>query len=581
MKIRTSIKLFVIIFAGSLLLSGCSIFQKTSKGTKATGKEKTYLNYKFSFYEGEKQMMLGNFSLASQYFFRCNKLMSERATPYFQLAQLYYMTKDYHSAIKYAELAHNKASDNLWISEFLVNLYEGFNKYDKAEELLKEILKIKPGNYTYLMESARINSILGKDAEALKIYNELESKFGVSETISLAKEKLYLSKKDYPSAEKEIDALINAFPNEKKYFGLKGDLLVMQKEYDKALAFYQKTIAENPDISPFHIALAEVYQLKKQPEDAIEQLKIAFAGADIDIQQKVKIVYSYMRYYQNDKKVFSEIESLIKTLITNNPEAPESHTIYSDYLVQAKRYKDARDQLVLAKDKAKDNYLLWEQLIFLDANLEDNKAMYNHAMEATELFPNQPKFYLYAGSSAFMIHKYAAAIRPLREGLDLIVNDSANIQNQFYVYLGESYYHLKQQDSAFYYFDLVVASDSTNYSVLNNYSYYLSIADTNLDKALTMIKRVIKQYPENQTYLDTYAWVLYKNKNYDEALKIIDLAIKNGGNTSAVIMEHKGDILFRIGKKEEAIATWKKAQKIGKGSTYLQKKIKEGKLIEL
>ncbi|RKX17747.1 MAG: hypothetical protein DRP35_10395 [Candidatus Zixiibacteriota bacterium] len=581
MKIKKYfVPLFIIAFIGSILFSSCSVFRKTGESAKTNGKEKVYLNYKFSFYEGERQMMLGNYSLASQYFLQCNKLMPDRATPYFQLAQLYYMNKDYHNAVKYTELAHNRASDNLWISEFLVNLYEGFNKYDKAAELLKEILRLKSGDYTYLLESARVASILGKDVEALKTYNELEEKFGVSEVTSLAKEKLFLSKKDYPNAEKEIDKLIKAFPAEKKYTGLKGDLLILQRKYDEAETFYQKAIEENPDISPFYIALAEIYQLKKQPEKAITELKIAFANTDVDIQKKVEIIYSYMRYYQDNQKIFSEIELLITTLIKANPEAVEAHTIYSDYLVQAKRYKDAREQLVMIKEKAKDNFLLWEQLVFLDANLEDNKAMYDHATEATELFPNQPKFFLYAGSAAFMIHKYADAIKPLHNGLDLLVSDSVGVQNQFYTYLGESYYHLKKQDSAFYYFDLAVTGDSTNYSLMNNYSYYLALADTGLDKALSMIKRVIKQYPENQTYLDTYAWVLYKQKKYEEALRIIDLAVKDGGSSSAAIMEHQGDILYKNGKKEDAILAWEKAMKLGKGSQFLSQKIKEGKLIE-
>ncbi|MCD6367191.1 MAG: tetratricopeptide repeat protein [Bacteroidales bacterium] len=581
MKIRQSlIQLFIVAFIGSMFLGSCSVFRKTGKSAKISSKEKTYLNYKFSFYEGERQMMLGNLSLASQYFLQCNKLMPDRATPYFQLAQLYYMTKDYHNAVKYTELAHNRAPENLWISEFLVNLYEGFNKYDKAAELLKDVLRLKPGDYTYLMESARVASILGKNAEALKTYNYLEGKFGISETTSLAKEKLFLAKKDYPNAENEINGLINVFPNEKKYIGLKGDLLILQRKYDEAETFYQKAIEEDPDVSPFHIALAEIYQLKKQPEKAIAELKIAFANTDVDIQRKVEIIYSYMRYYQDNQKIFSEIEPLITTLIKANPKSVESHTIYSDYLVQAKRYKDAREQLIMIKDKAKDNYLLWEQLVFLDVNLEDNKAMYNHATEATELFPNQPKFFLYAGSGAFMIHKYADAIKPLRNGLDLLVSDSAGVHNQFYTYLGESYYHLKKQDSTFYYFDLAVTGDSTNYSLMNNYSYYLALADTGLDKALTMIKRVIKQYPENQTYLDTYAWVLYKQKKYEEALRIIDLAVKDGGSSSAAIMEHQGDILFKNGKKEEAISVWEKAMKLGKGSEFLLQKIKEGKLIE-
>jgi len=581
MKIRPNfIKIVIGIIISGTLFSACSVFSKAGKTAKTSSREKTYLNYKFSFYEGEKQMMLGNFSLASQYFLQCNKLMPDRATPYFQLAQLYYMTKDYHSALKYSELAHNRALNNSWISEFLVNLYEGFNKYDKAAHLLREILKQKPNNYTYSMELARVSVILGKYPEALKIYNDLEKQFGIQETTSLAKEKLYILLKDYADAGKTIDTLMATYPNEKKYIGIKGDLLFTQHDYDKALDFYQKAIAENPDISPFRIALAEIYQLKKEPEKSIEQLKIAFAGDDVDIQDKVQIIYSYMRYYQDNEKIFNEIESLIQVLIKNYPKAVDTHTIYADYLVQAKRYKDARDELVLIKEDAKDNYLLWTQLIFLDANLEDNKSMYEHAKEAIDLFPNQPNFYLFAGSAAFMTHKYRAAISPLVNGLDIMVNDTAGMRAQFYTYLAESYYHLKKQDSAFYYFDKALSIDHDNYSMMNNYSYYLALADTNLDKALTLIKKVIKQYPENQTYLDTYAWVLYKQGKFDEALKIIDLAIKNGGNSSAVIMEHKGDILFKSGKHEQAIIVWKKAKEKGKGSKYLLQKIEEGKLIE-
>jgi len=581
MKIRPNfIKIVIGIIISGTLFSACSVFQKAEKTAKNTSKEKTYLNYKFSFYEGEKQMMLGNHSLASQYFMRCNKLMPDRATPYFQLAQLYYMTKDYHNALKYAELAHNRALNNSWISEFLVNLYEGFNKYDKAADLLREILKQKPNDFTYSMELARVSSILGKHSEALKIYNDLEKRFGIQETTSLAKEKLYISLKDYADAEKIIDALIAAYPNEKKYLGIKGNLLVTQHEYDKALAFYQNAIAENPDISPFRIALAEIYQLKKDPEKSIAQLKIGFAGDDVDIQNKVQIIYSYMRYYQDNEKIFNEIESLIQVLIKNYPKAVDSHTVYADYLVEAKRYKEARNELILIKDEAKDNYLLWTQLIFLDANLGDNKSMYEHAKEAMDLFPNQPKFYLFAGSAAFMTHKYQAAISPLVNGLNVMVKDTAGMRAQFYNYLAESYYHLKKQDSAFYYFDKAISADSANYSMMNNYSYYLALADTNLDKALSMIKEVVKQYPENQTYLDTYAWVLYKQEKFDEALRIVDLAIKNGGNSSAVIMEHKGDILFKSGNHEQAIIVWKKAQEKGSGSKYLLQKIKEGKLIE-
>ncbi len=577
-KIRY-IRVILIVLLSNVLLTSCFVFNKSVKTDKMSSDEKNYLNYKFSFYEGQKQMMLGNYALATQYFLQCTKTLPDRATPYYQLAQLTYLQKDYHNSVMYCELAHNRDPKNLWISEFLINLYEGFNQYGKAYDLLQDVLKIKPDDYTYTIESARVLSILGKDQDAIKIYNSLEEKFGVTETTSLAKEKVYLSQKDYEKAEDEIDKLIEAFPDNHEYKGIKGDLLILQKKYDEARAYYEKILAENPDFSMYRISLAEIYQLDKQSDKAIDELNIAFAADDVDLKQKAQIIYSYMKYYEADPVEFPKIEGLIKTLIENDPKNTEAHTIYSDYLVQAKRYKDAREQLLLVKDDAKDNYLLWEQLVFLDANLEDNDAMYDHAKEAIELFPNQAKFYLYAGTSAFMRHNYRDAVNVLNSGIDLVVDDS-DAKVGFYTYLGESYYRLKQLDSSFYYLDLVVETDTGNYSIMNNYSYYLSLADTNLEKAETLMKKVIKKYPENFTYLDTYAWVLYKENKLKLALSTIDFAVEKGGYNSAVILEHQGDILYKSGKTAVAIEVWQKAAKVGKGSDLLSQKIKEGKLIE-
>lgn len=571
--------IFVIVLLSNAFFTSCSVFNKSVKSYKFSSDEKDYLNYKFAFYEGQKQMMLGNLALATQYFLQCTKTLPDRATPYFQLAQLTYMQKDYHNAVMYCELAHNKEPENLWMSKFLINLYEGFNQYDKAYDLLQDVLKLKPNDYLYIMESARILSILGKTQDALKIYNRMEQIFGINESTSLAKEKLYVTQKEYEKAEQEVDNLIRFYPSNYEYLDIKGDLLIIQKKYDEAITYYEDIIQKNPDFSILRVSLAEIYQLKHESKKAIDELKIAFASNDIDIKQKGLIIYSYMRYYESDNEIFPEIEDLILTVIKANPKESESHTIYSDYLVQAKRYKDAREQLLMIKDNAKGNYLVWEQLIFLDANLEDNKLMFEHSKEAIDLFPNQSKFYLYAGTAAFMQHQYRDAINILNSGIDLVAVDSSAIYD-YYTYLGESFYRLKKLDSAFYYLDMVVDADTGNYVIMNNYCYYLSLADTNLIKAEKLMKKVIKRYPENFTYHDTYAWVLYKQKRYKLALTIINFAVEKGGYASAVILEHQGDILYKLGKMSEAIQTWQKAQKVGKGSDFLSQKIKEGKLIE-
>ncbi len=86
--------------------------------------------------------------------------------------------------------------------------------------------------------------------------------------------------------------------------------------------------------------------------------------------------------------------------------------------------------------------------------------------------------------------------------------------------------------------------------------------------------------PYNSNNLDTYAWVLYKLEDYKEALEWIEKAYNNSGSTSGVVLEHYGDILFKLGKKKKAMEFWKQAREKKDYSEFLDEKIKDKKLYE-
>ena len=114
--------------------------------------------------------------------------------------------------------------------------------------------------------------------------------------------------------------------------------------------------------------------------------------------------------------------------------------------------------------------------------------------------------------------------------------------------------------------------------MLNNYAYYLSVRKENLEKAKEMSFKCNKLEQNNGTYQDTYAWILYELKDYENAKQWMLKSLKNGSDISAVVVEHYGDILYKLGDIEEAIIQWKKAKNLGGVSKNLNKKINEGKL---
>ena len=65
--------------------------------------------------------------------------------------------------------------------------------------------------------------------------------------------------------------------------------------------------------------------------------------------------------------------------------------------------------------------------------------------------------------------------------------------------------------------------------------------------------------PDNDSFLDTYGWILYKRGEFADAKKYIEKAIEKGSDKSPVVIEHYGDVLFQLGDHENALILLEKA----------------------
>jgi tetratricopeptide (TPR) repeat protein len=144
--------------------------------------------------------------------------------------------------------------------------------------------------------------------------------------------------------------------------------------------------------------------------------------------------------------------------------------------------------------------------------------------------------------------------------------------------LGDTYNELKQYPESEEAYETVLEVDPNNDHVLNNYSYFLSLRKENLEKAKRMSTRLVKNNPDNPTFLDTHAWVLYMLGDYKEAKKFLEQALKK--DASGTIIEHYGDVLFKLGDIENAVKQWNRAKGMDDTSDLIDKKIADRKLYE-
>ena len=91
---------------------------------------------------------------------------------------------------------------------------------------------------------------------------------------------------------------------------------------------------------------------------------------------------------------------------------------------------------------------------------------------------------------------------------------------------------------------------------------------------------MVQANPDNATFLDTYAWVLFKKKDYKLAQFYMESAIRNDSDKNPVLLEHYGDILYFLDEKDKAMENWKKSEEMGNDSPTLKEKIEKQTYIE-
>jgi tetratricopeptide (TPR) repeat protein len=128
-------------------------------------------------------------------------------------------------------------------------------------------------------------------------------------------------------------------------------------------------------------------------------------------------------------------------------------------------------------------------------------------------------------------------------------------------------------------FEQALIQNPDNATGLNNYAYYLAMKKVQLDKALGIIQYAVSMQPNNAIYLDTFGFVLFQKKQYQNALVQFEIA---AGilKTDQEIWEHLGDTYFMLGNEAKALECWNKALTLNPAHSKLKEKINQKKFIE-
>ena len=467
---------------------------------------------------------------------------------------------------------------NKWYKIRLADFYKQNNDYNSFIEIYDRLLEDDPNNIEYL--EVYIDALLhiGDLEKVLEKFDVFEENVGVNEYLSLHKIEIYglLDRSEEMIA--EMEKLSNAFPYETRYLSMLAELYMKNKREDDAYKVYLKIKELNPEDPYINISLLEYYQKNGELDKAFDEFILSIKNKNLDYNTKAQIYEYWFGLKDDNESAIAQAEEAGNAFIEMHPDKELGYYVIGTVYFNTEIYDKAQTYYLDAIQRDSSSFISWYQLIFTDMELNDSETLYQHTNAALRFYPEQPIFYLFNGVALIDMKKYDEAINILRKGV--FMSADKKLTTSFDTYIADTYHMLGDKENMYLYYDKVLRNDPENAYVLNNYAYFLSEEGKRLDEALKMSAKTIEQEPKNVTYIDTYAWVLYKLERYKEAKKWMDKLFSYDKNPQGVNYEHYGDILYKLGDTKKAVQNWRKAKKLDGTSEFIDQKIKEEKLYE-
>lgn len=475
-------------------------------------------------------------------------------------------------------------------------------KYNESNRVLTGLNALYPSKSEILVSLAENFTALGQTDKAVEYYNRFEQIEGASVPLAMRKITLLINAQDTVAALREADGLIKSNTSNPEFYILKGDIEAYIGRPDSALVFYKRAEEVAPQSGEAKMALAGYYHERGDSVAYDRKIYEALLCDDFDLDTKLELLAEYIQPLLTAKASTEHGDYLLQELRNQYPHEPRIQDFAARYSAAKGDWNDAAEEISYAIDQDPENETYREQLMTYYLFGKKYDEAYNAYNEAVNKIGALPSLQYLAVSALSMNDKEKEAlaetdalirnINPaLGVGDTLVLESLPDLSRQdvamlagAYTIAGDIYYKLNDKENAFRAYENALIFDPDNASTLNNYAYFICESGGDLDRALAMSEKSLKDSPDSIVYADTLAWILFKKKEYKRALEVMEAVMESDSENASDkdseqelngdYFSHYGDILFMCGEPVKALENWEKALKIEPADKLLQKKVK-------
>lgn len=563
-----------------MMVSSCATRKVAQSRESLSLSDEEVRRHDYYFLEATRQREMGEHTDAMALYEHCLSIHPESAAAMYELAQYCAYLGQMGRTQELLEQAVALQPDNFWYRQTLGALYREQKENKKAIAVYEDMSRQFPKRSEILMVLMDLYNQEKDYVNLIATLDRLEQKEGKSEQLSMEKYRIYHQMGDKEKAFSEIESLAKEYPNDVRYRVMLGDSYMDYDRTDEALKIYQQVLEEDPGNPMGQISMASYYERQGMDSLFLQQQEELVLNPRLGSQGQAEVMRRIVMESERKGRDSVRILQLFDTLMERTQDDITTHVLYLGYMEHKKMPEEKKVPVLEKILSIEPDNIAARYTLLMEAVRKDDYAEAVRICEpAIQYNPEEMSFYYYLGISYFRVDRKADALEVLRKGVKQVTPESdKKLVSDFYTFIGDLEHEAGRDNLAYEAYDSALVYNPDNVGVLNNYAYFLSQEGKNLDKAEEMSYKAIKAEPNNGTYLDTYAWILFEKGRYTEARIYIDEAMKNGGDQSAVIVEHCGDIYFMLGEKERALEFWKKAAGMEHDSKTIDEKVRTGRM---
>lgn len=513
----------------------------------------------------------------------CLDICPEAPSALYKMATYYFFLNQKDKALDALLRAVKGEPDNYWYRQTLASYYQTNREYDNAIAVLEEMQQRFPKRNGELLSAlVGLYSQTQRYDKVIDALSRLETLIGKTEAISMEKSRNYLLMGNQEGAFGEMEALAAEYPDNSYYRVVLASIYMENGREADALPVLQEILHEEPDNGAAKIAMVQYH---KQVADTVgyhAMVDSVMMASTVDDDTKVKMMLLLI----NEKTDSTYVLQLFDRALQQPQRSAKLGHICVQYMLMLHQSEErVRPVLLRMLETEPDHVQARLQLLSYAAKRNDLDEIIDICSKAIDYTPEVLDFYYYKAIGLYQTNRHEEALDTYRKATAQITKESnTELVSDIFTAMGDLYQQTGRLEEAYLCYDSALVYNPSNLLVLNNYAYFLSEEGKQLDKAELMSYRTIKAEPQNATYLDTYAWILYKQQRYEEALGYIEQALAADSVPSDVLYEHAGDIHYRLGDVQRALDYWKQALELQRKAEAveerLKKKVKLRKLTE-